>query len=579
MGLRHREGAVERPDQRVALGVPGDRAGQGRHLPQLAQLALRVGERLRLLLPAHLPVVEELLRLLLVDLPQLLLEAVDVVLVGQPGEVLLLRHQHPLRAGDLLLQRVGEPLQGGGDGEGRGAEDLPVDQGEQGAAGRLDRGQVLAAEVLADPVVQLLLLERRAEVLDDRAASRVAHVLPHLSAEGALHHRREPLLQVLHRLLALGEDLLLVGRAGRRGRLYQRAVEGAEGVLGTEHGLVEEAGQPEQLEEIVLERGGGEEELGPVAEGGAYRLAGLVERLVAVAESVGLVDHHQVPGDPRDQRRPVGRERHRADDRHREIEGVLLARGLGGGAVQALADQAELLPHLVPPLRPERRRDEDEDAALPLRHQLGDHHPRFDGLAEAHLVGEDAAAVGDRLEGEGRRLELVRVQVDLGLGEGRGDAGQVVARAAEGQLLGEDALVERTGRGHRRVEAAGGRGVGRVVAGFQQTADSFGDRRNGPKARREASDYHGRAARRKAPRCEAGRPPPGRAGNPSRRGDGTEPVPGRAAVETRAGCGQRHAVAATARLHGWRRPGGRGIVPGGPFQRHWRTLPGRSACR
>ena len=43
---------------------------------------------------------------------------------------------------------------------------------------------------------------------------------------------------------------------------------------------------------------------------------------------------------------------------------------------------------------------------------MRDDQPCFDGLAESHFVGEDAAALGDALERERHRLDLVRVGID-----------------------------------------------------------------------------------------------------------------------------------------------------------------------
>src|SRR5690606_11889521 len=64
---------------------------------------------------------------------------------------------------------------------------------------------------------------------------------------------------------------------------------------------------------------------------------------------------------------------------------------------------------------------------------------------EADLVSEDAAAGAEALQAEGRRLELVRVQVDASLGEGGRHPREAVAAVLAEDLLRQDAEVE--GRG------------------------------------------------------------------------------------------------------------------------------------
>ena len=55
---------------------------------------------------------------------------------------------------------------------------------------------------------------------------------------------------------------------------------------------------------------------------------------------------------------------------------------------------------------------------LPLADELGHHEARLNRLSQPDLVGQHAAAAGERVDGEYRCLQLVRVQVDLGLSHG-----------------------------------------------------------------------------------------------------------------------------------------------------------------
>ena len=83
------------------------------------------------------------------------------------------------------------------------------------------------------------------------------------------------------------------------------------------------------------------------------------------------------------------------------------AQALGFLAVHHLEAKRELLPQLVLPLPAQRRRRENQDApdAAPEQ-QLGEDQPRFDGLAEADVVGNEQAHArhSQRLE---ERDELV----------------------------------------------------------------------------------------------------------------------------------------------------------------------------
>ena len=110
-------------------------------------------------------------------------------------------------------------------------------------------------QVLATPLVERLLLGGRGEVLHHAPALGEADVLLHLAAQRAVDHRGEALVQ-----------LRRPARPGARPSSVDR-VAGSEGVLGPEDLLVEEGEQPEQLHQLVLERGGGEEQLraGPAA--------------------------------------------------------------------------------------------------------------------------------------------------------------------------------------------------------------------------------------------------------------------------------------------------------------------------
>ena len=177
------------------------------------------------------------------------------------------------------------------------------------------------------------------------------------------------------------------------------------------------------------------------------RLPGSVILAVGVPQPVRLVDDHDVPGDP---------------------ARVCLAGCAANGCEQMTTRRcrtgssgALAAPARAPSRRrPPRRRGRTSRAAprataraaspgtrmrtrvFPSATSWAMHDARLDGLAEAHLVGEHAAAGRQRVERERGRLDLVRVQVDRGVGEGPGEPGGPAA-AARRERLGGDPLVER----------------------------------------------------------------------------------------------------------------------------------------
>ena len=46
-----------------------------------------------------------------------------------------------------------------------------------------------------------------------------------------------------------------------------------------------------------------------------------------------------------------------------------------------------------------------------LRHQLGNDEPRLDGLAEPHLVGKDAPALGNPPQRKHHGIDLMRIRI------------------------------------------------------------------------------------------------------------------------------------------------------------------------
>ena len=89
------------------------------------------------------------------------------------------------------------------------------------------------------------------------------------------------------------------------------------------------------------------------------------------------------------------------------------------------------------PLAEQRLGHDEQYAPHALGHQLRDDQPGLDGLAEAHLVGKDAAALGDAAQREHDRIDLVRVGIDASLALARGIAPLLVRPSQADQILGK----------------------------------------------------------------------------------------------------------------------------------------------
>ena len=100
---------------------------------------------------------------------------------------------------------------------------------------------------------------------------------------------------------------------------------------------------------------------------------------------------------------------------------MAFAQGVVVFAFEDDGGQAEFVLQFLVPLFAQVGGDDDEDFVPPLRPALRDDQPGFDGFAEADFVGKDDAAREGIAAGEKRGIDLVRVEVYLGIDQGRGE--------------------------------------------------------------------------------------------------------------------------------------------------------------
>jgi len=160
---------------------------------------------------------------------------------------------------------------------------------------------------------------------------------------------------------------------------------------------------------------------------------------IDVAQAVRFVKYDEIPGDTLDVGRFGFGELVGTDDERFLDEGVglVFAQGVVVFAFEDDAVQAEFVLQFLVPLFAQVGGDDDEDFVPPLCPALRDNQPRFDGFAEADFVGEDDAARERVTAGEECGIDLVRVEVYLGINQGRGEGFDAIAGGATGELPGE----------------------------------------------------------------------------------------------------------------------------------------------
>ena len=132
------------------------------------------------------------------------------------------------------------------------------------------------------PHLNFLLLYPRVEVrLNNlrRLQQRIPEGLVYLTTQGAVANRLEPRLQRL-------ENLVLI----KAGELFAKALQVAEDVV------IDKADQAEQLQQRILQRRGGEQQLVAPGQRHLQGIGDHVAGLVHIAKPMRFVDDHQVPG-------------------------------------------------------------------------------------------------------------------------------------------------------------------------------------------------------------------------------------------------------------------------------------------
>jgi hypothetical protein len=139
--------------------------------------------------------------------------------------------------------------------------------------------KILTLEVSRNQVVKPIFTFCRCEFFKDRQTLGVFDIGHHLAAQGAVAHGFNTSLKGI-------EHLRLV----EVGELLPEAFQVAEGVL------IDEAHQSEELQEGILQRGRRQQQFVLTGKRDFQCIGDNVGRLVDIAQPMGFVDDHQIPG-------------------------------------------------------------------------------------------------------------------------------------------------------------------------------------------------------------------------------------------------------------------------------------------
>jgi hypothetical protein len=230
----------------------------------------------------------------------------------------------------------------------------------------------------------------------------VLDVFKHLFAQCPLADRLEPLLE-------FGKICI----PGEPGKLRAKTLEVAKGEF------VDDADEPVKFKKGVLQRCGREKRFLERENGLFYRLADLVVGLIYVAEPVRFIDDHQVPGRLANVRLPGAGELVRANHNAVALKGIQVPgadRLIECAGLKNGGGQEELVGEFLAPLLAEVRGTYYQEAVFALGPLLGEQDASLDRLSQADLIGEDCSLRERRAKSKQRRLDLVRVQVNLCIG-------------------------------------------------------------------------------------------------------------------------------------------------------------------
>ena len=358
-----------------------------------------------------------------------------------------------------MLEAADQRFQCAGDSEGARRQQLAQHQRDQLALAVGQREQTVALQILGHQIIQARLVRARRELTQQWNAPGVLDVGLDLAAQGAFADRADAVLQ-----------LFKAARLAQITELLAKAVEVAE------HAIVDEAHQSVEFQECVLQGCGCEEHLARMGKRIAQSARRLVVGLVDVAQSVCLVHHHQIPGHRTDGVRFAGRKLVRAND------DAVGSRPGDGSSIEWIVDtvldalperlrfengggKPEFVGQFLMPLLAQVGRCDDQNAALAFGPALRDQETGFDGLAQAHLIGQDHA-LGKRIaRGEQGRIDLMRVQIDLRIQQSTSHPVHGVGRTLQRQLVGEVGELVRAVQ-HRLHFTRSGAGVDFIPARF-----------------------------------------------------------------------------------------------------------------
>ena len=327
----------------------------------------------------------------------------------------------------LLAEGAAQPLRKGfqcpGDRVGRRGQKPAQDQGHQLSLTGRQGIKIGSLEIIGDEVIESLFRRRRIEFLRDGDAIGIFDVFQDLTTQGSFADGLQTLFKIV--------EIIHVGQSCEPAL---EAFQISEGVI------VDDADQTIKLQEGILQRRSRQEQLRRVGDGGFDGVGDLVGIFIDVPQSVRLVNDHEIPLNLPDigvlgPGKLIGTQ----DDffLHKRVQVALLDFLIERLRLQDEGGQKELVQQFLIPLLAEIGRQDDQDFSFSFRPFLGDDNARLDGLSQTYFIGENGAFGQGRAESKEGSLNLMRVEIDLGVGQGRGQFFKAVRGTALGQLEGE----------------------------------------------------------------------------------------------------------------------------------------------
>ena len=227
-------------------------------------------------------------------------------------------------------------------------------------------------QVLRDQVIESVLTFLRGELLHQGQPLGVGDIRRDLTAQGTMTDGLEPRLESLEHLLLVEID-----------KLFTEALQVAKDVF------INETHQAEQLQQRILQRRSGEQQLVLACQRHFESFGDHIRRLVDITQPMGFVNYYQIPWNRLDILSLALGELIGTDNDFwclKRPKLPLLDGDIVGFSFKDAAGQEEFFGELLKPLLTEVGRGNDENTPFAFRPLLRKYEASLNGFAKANLI-------------------------------------------------------------------------------------------------------------------------------------------------------------------------------------------------